>query len=271
MKNSYLLGAACACIITLISIASALAAPVFPREIQACVTGGVCTDPVLQFDSPDMVVYQYADNTVQKALIGYALRNGSSDFGRVLGGPIWVSTNQFYNLSEERHFFTLHLDQVIPLPWNLWVLDSDGLDVGLSLTTADLLDGRGFFHLGENQDPPGGFFLEGELGTLGDQGQGQELYPFGDNHSFLPCLADTCEVGAELNLINIAYVISGSEAALTLDLADTRKLLYSQFIGFEGERAFQYYYVKPIPLPAAAWLFGSALLGLIGIARMKAA
>lgn len=270
MKNSYLLGAACACIITLISIASALAAPVFPREIQACVTGGVCTDPVLQFDSPDMVVYQYADNTVQKALIGYALRNGSSDFGRVLGGPIWVSTNQFYNLSEERHFFTLHLDQVIPLPWNLWVLDSDGLDVGLSLTTVDLLGGSGFFHLGENQ-AAGGFFLEGELGTLGDQGQGQELYPFGDNHSFLPCLADTCEVGAELNLINIAYVISGSEAALTLDLADTRKLLYSQFIGFEGERAFQYYYVKPIPLPAAAWLFGSALLGLIGIARMKAA
>ena len=78
-------------------------------------------------------------------------------------------------------------------------------------------------------------------------------------------------MGAELNLINLAYVISGSEAALTLNLADTRKLLYNQFIGFEGERAFQYYYVKPIPLPAAAWLFGSALLGLIGIARMKAA
>ncbi|MGB5260979.1 MAG: hypothetical protein WBO34_10720, partial [Gammaproteobacteria bacterium] len=220
--------------------------PACPREIQVCVSNGVCTEPGLQFDSPDMVVYQYAENTVQKALIGYELGNGSSDFGRVLGGPIWVSANQFYNLSDERHFFTLHLDQVIPQPANLWVLDSDGLDVGLSLTTADLLGGSGFFHLGET----GSFFLEGELGTLGDQGQGQGLYPLGDNHSFLPCLADTCEVGAEFNLVNLAYVISDSEAALTLDLADNRKLLYSQFIGFDGERGFQNYYVKPIPLPA---------------------
>ena len=29
--------------------------------------------------------------------------------------------------------------------------------------------------------------------------------------------------------------------------------------------------ISPIPLPAAIWLFGSALLGLIGIARKKAA
>ena len=86
----------------------------------------------------------------------------------------------------------------------------------------------------------------------------------------MPCLADTCEVGAEFNLINLAYVVSGSQAALTLDLADTRKLLYSQFIGFEGERAFQYYYVKPVPLPAAVWLFSSGLLGLFGITRRKA-
>lgn len=270
MKNSHILGAVCAGIITLISTNPALSAPVFPREIQACVTGGVCTVPVLQFDSPDMVVYQYAENTVQKALIGYELRNGSSDFGRVLGGPIWVSANQFYNLSDERHFFTLHLDQVIPQPGNLWVLDSDGLDAGLSLTTADLLGGSGFFHLGEIGGATG-FLLDGELGTHGDLGQGGGLYPFADNHSFLPCLAATCEVGAEFNLINFAYVISGSEAALTLDLADTRKRLYRQFLGFEGERGFQYYYVKPVPLPAAAWLFISGLLGLVGIARKEKA
>lgn len=28
---------------------------------------------------------------------------------------------------------------------------------------------------------------------------------------------------------------------------------------------------SPVPLPAAAWLFGSGLLGLIGVARRKAA
>ena len=27
--------------------------------------------------------------------------------------------------------------------------------------------------------------------------------------------------------------------------------------------------VKPVPLPAAAWLFGSGLLGLVGLARRK--
>lgn len=269
MANKSLMGAVCAGIITLISIAPARSAPIFPREIQACVTDGVCTKPVLQFDSPDMVVYEYAENTVQKALIGYELRKGSLDFGRVLGGPIWVSANQFYNLSEERHFFTLHLDQVIPQPGNLWIGDSDGLDLGLSLTTTDLLAGGGHFHLGERSFSEGGFFLEGDLGTLGDLFQGGGLYPNGENHSFLPCLAESCEVGAEFNLINLAYVVSGSQAALTVDLADDSKLLYSQFIGFEGERAFQYYYVKPIPLPPAAWLFGSGLIGLIGIARRK--
>ena len=108
--------------------------------------------------------------------------------------------------------------------------------------------------------------IKGELETLGDQGQGS--FPVGDQ-SFVPCLAVTCEVGAEFNLINLAYVVTGSQAALTVDLADNRKLLYSQFIGFQGERAFQYYYVKPVPLPAAAWLFGSGVLGLIGIARRK--
>jgi hypothetical protein len=157
----------------------------------------------------------------------------------------------------------LHLDQVIPQPQNWWIGDSDGLDVGLSMPTSDLLAGNSFFHMGEDQGA-GGFFLEGDLGAHGD------LDPF-NGHSFVQCLADTCEVGAEFNLINLAYVVSGSQAALTVDLADDRKLLYSQFIGFEGERAFQYYYVKPIPLPPAAWLFGSGLLGLVGIARRKKA
>ena len=177
MNKSRLLAAVCAGIITLITIAPALSAPVFPREIQACITGGVCTKPVLQFDSPDMVVYQYSENTILKALIGYDLKTGSKEIysdntSRVLGGPVWVSANQFYDLSEERHFFSLYLDQVIPQPQNWWVGDSDGLDFGLSMPTIDLLAGSSFFRLWEDQDAGGlGFFLEGELGTHGDQGQ----------------------------------------------------------------------------------------------------
>ena len=151
--KSRLLDAVCGGIFVLATTTPTLSAPVFPREIQACVTGGVCTEPVLQFGSPGMVVYQYSENTTIKALIGYDLKTGSKEIyfdntSRVLGGPVWVSANQVYDLSEERHFFTLYLDGVTPIPANLWLGDSDGLDVGLSMPTADLLAGSSFFHLG---------------------------------------------------------------------------------------------------------------------------
>ena len=115
-----------------------------------------------------------------------------------------------------------------------------------------------------------GFFLEGELGTLGDQGQG--FYPLADNHSFVPCLADTCEVGAEFNLLNMQYQQSGATAQLMLDPDDQRGLLYSQYRDWDGDDTWyrsQSYEV--VPIPPAVWLFGSGLLGLIGIARRKKA
>ncbi len=37
-----------------------------------------------------------------------------------------------------------------------------------------------------------------------------------------------------------------------------------------GTVGFNFLSVQPVPLPAAAWLFGSGLLGLIGVARRKA-
>jgi hypothetical protein len=66
-------------------------------------------------------------------------------------------------------------------------------------------------------------------------------------------------------------VVNGSQASLNVDLSDTRNLLYSQFIGYAGERDSQYYYVKPIPLPPALFLFGTGLVGLVGMVRRKAA
>ena len=65
-----------------------------------------------------------------------------------------------------------------------------------------------------------GGFLEGDLGTHGDQGSA-----FND-HSFVPCLAVTCEVGAEFNLLNMQYLQSGSIAQLNLNAIDQRGLLY---------------------------------------------
>jgi hypothetical protein len=132
------------------------------------------------------------------------------------------------------------------------------------MTTADLLAGSSYFHLGE--DPASGFFLEGELGTPGDQGQG--FYPLADNHSFVPCLASTCEAGAVFNLLNMQYLQTGLTAQLTLNPADQRGLLYSQYQDWASDDTWyrsQSYEV--VPIPTALWLFGSGLLGLIGVAR----
>lgn len=135
------------------------------------------------------------------------------------------------------------------------------------MTTPDLLAGSSFFRLWEDQQA-GGFFLEGELGTLGDLGQGG--YPLGDNHSFLPCLADTCEIGAEFDLLNIKYVQSGSIAQLTLNPTDQAGLIYNQYQDWDGDDAwYRLQLYEVVPVPPAVWVFSSGLVGLIGLARRK--
>lgn len=44
------------------------------------------------------------------------------------------------------------------------------------------------------------------------------------------------------------------------------------FFGFDGTAsAYTNSYASPVPVPAAVWLFGSGLVGLVGVARRKAA
>lgn len=270
MNKLHLLGAACACIITQIFSTPVLSAPVYPSEIQACISTMVCSNPTLVQQAPTYSAYSYFDGGTAKFLFEYIdlPSNESTNFSTTyLSGSVWISANETYDLTQERHFFNLYLDGITPTPNNLWVFDSDGLDVGLSMPTPDLLAGSSFFRLGEDQNA-GGFSLEGELGTLGDQGQG--LYPLADNHSFVPCLADTCEVGATFNLLNMQYVQSGSIAQLTLNPVDQRGLLYSQYRDWAGDDTWyrsQSYGI--VPIPSALWLFGSGLIGLIGVARRK--
>jgi hypothetical protein len=273
MDKLHLLGSLCACAITQIVSTPVYSTPVFPSEIQECISSEVCSTPTIVQQEPTFSAYSYLDGGVSKFLLEYNLwpsSNESTNFSTTqLSGAAWLSANTTYDLTQERHFFNLYLDGVTPTPTNLWVLDSDGLDVGLSMTTSDLLSGSSFFRLWEDQSA-GGFFLEGDLGTHGDLGQGTHLYPLAENHSFLPCLADTCEVGAKLNLLNMQYSQSESIAQLILNPEDQRGLLYTQYQDWDYDDAWylsQSYEV--IPVPPAVWLFGSGLIGLIGLARRK--
>ncbi len=233
-------------------------ATVFPAEIQACISGGACSPLMPVQQTSTFTAYVYFDGGTQKFLLEYVLGHASNESTNQnttqFSGSAWLSADAVYDLTQERHLFTLYLDRVTPTPTNLWVGDSDGLDVGLSLTTADLLAGSGFFHMGEMD----GFFLEGELGTHGDFG------PVVFDHSFVQCLDFTCEVGAELNLLNIDYVQVGSTAELAIDPTDQRTLLYSQFRDHSDPSWFRSQTYAVVPEPASASLLASAL-GLFGM------
>jgi hypothetical protein len=98
-------------------------------------------------------------------------------------------------------------------------------------------------------------------------------------------------VGGTATLFDISLTgLDGGEAisavsyndALTVGftggLAPTKTINFTPTsieLGFGGVRWGNIYHFDinpaPVPIPAAAWLFGSGLLGLIGIARRKAA
>lgn len=64
---------------------------------------------------------------------------------------------------------------------------------------------------------------------------------------FLAIAAGYGPSGAGMDLLDFTLNWDGSNATLTYGTAST------------------------IPVPAAAWLFGSAMLGMVGVARRKAA
>ena len=122
-------------------------ASLFPAEIEACLLGGPCSSVALVQQTSTFTAYSYLDGGTPKFLFEYALGRASNESTTtdttVLSGSAWLSAEAGYDLTQERHLFTLYLDRVTPTPTNLWLADSDGLDVGLSLVTADLLAGSG--------------------------------------------------------------------------------------------------------------------------------
>jgi len=63
--------------------------------------------------------------------------------------------------------------------------------------------------------------------------------------------------------------VAGAEAALAAGLANGKAYFNIHTSVYPGGEIRGF--LAPVPIPAAAWLFGSGLLGLFGVARRKAA
>ncbi|MCA9258570.1 MAG: hypothetical protein KDA61_05195, partial [Planctomycetales bacterium] len=102
------------------------------------------------------------------------------------------------------------------------------------------------------EDTLGGGGLVGDLGTHGDQ-----MNMLG--HSFLPCLAASCDVGATLNLVFLQYEAIGDAAVLSFVPDDVGTRVYNQYRDYAFDDSWflaQIYDVSPEP---GAWvLIGAA-------------
>lgn len=236
-----------------------------PLELQACVNSGECSvDNVSISNHDDTSMFNYTDlvsNTTSK-LIRYSLINSYQDDNGVVddfSGNVWLQAADNYDSNEAIHDFSLYLDQVSPAPFDMSfgsIPDPDKIQLGL--TSDDLLAGGGFVTSILDSSLPSGFFEEGALTS--------SWLP-------LPCLADGCGVEAIFNLVNLQYSTNGSMLSLipSLNAADVRDVLYSHKSYFnDPDNGFfqeQVFAVQAVPLPAAAWLFISGLIGLAGFSK----
>jgi len=259
MNKLHILGMTCAYIILSIFSAPALSSPIYPYEIQTCIYTAICSNPKPVQQGSTFNAYSYSDAGIAKFLFEYLdppSRQTNTDSTTALSGSIWVSANERYNLTQNRHFFNLYLDRISPTPFNLWLGDSNGLDVRLSLPSADLLAGSSSYKSGFLPD----FFITGGLGTHGDSWSSQ-------GQSLVPCLASSCIVGAEFTLLNMQYIKTGSIAHLIINPVDPREPLFHQYSEYENRKYFTFQSYGVVPVPSAVWLFGSSLIGLISVTK----
>lgn len=241
-----------------------------PSSIQSCIAANTCSvSNSSEYDSATASAFAITENTgggpVTDVLMRYMLASpsGYSDSNPTQSGTysgyLWVLAQTFYSASETAHPVTLYLDKVSPLP-NMYLFNQYG-DLTLTMSTADLVVGSGYITLACCS---GGGSSSGDLS--GD-------IPY-------PCVADGCTSHAQLNLPQMAYGNFGSVIALYgFTSSDTRSLVYTQsssYSGYNGDNgADSYNYVQSfnigiVPLPASFWLFGSGLVGFVGVTRRKA-
>lgn len=240
-----------------------------PSQLQACMGSGDCfVDTSLPaFAFGQMEAYSFAGDLQGSLVTGYALRYSllppSGENSTAFGGDVWLTVQSSYDLSLDSNPVTVYTDTVSPQPNNILFGDSDGLDIDISMTNAALLSGSGFEVIG--LDGNNMVVYQANMNLQSDSGGG----------ALLPCAAEGCSATADLNLIYLSYIQAGNTATLQLNPGDSRSLLYELTSSYDelpengGYFTSQSYYVAAVPLPAAVWLFGAGLLGLIGIAKRK--
>lgn len=269
----------------LILLAAATAVPAasitlsdLPGEIQTCVGNAECLlgpnslTSVSDHQGASLFQYHEVDGNgiTQKFLVRYTLTNAyqvSYDMVTPSSGYIWLGGNTQYSTAGPTHDFTLYLDQVSPLPRDLADFSASfGTPIQIGLSTTDLLaGGAGWSIYAEESE---GFVVH-ESGTLVTDGVTAD--------SSL-CLAGGCGADAMFNTVFLQFLDSGATLDLLpiLNAADTRSTLYRQRTYYDdGNEEFwasyeeQVHSVQAVPIPGAALLFMSGLVGLIGLGRYR--
>ncbi len=245
--------------------AQAVSVSELPSTIQSCITAGTCVvNYPGSYDSGTVSAFEMVDlpSGQWNWLVRYDLASPSGQ--TVIGGGqdtaysgyLWMQVASNYSAAETAHPVTLFLDKVAPAPGTF--IDQSG-DLSLFMTTSDLLAGSAY----RTQADPG--YGDSDAGSLSGE------IP-------LICLAEGCQINAQLNLVQLNYQSFGSAGiAMTgFDASDTRGLVYSQssfyFAGEPPYGATQSFYITAVPEPETFWMLGFGLLSVaIAVRRRRAA
>ncbi len=244
--------------------AQAVSVSELPASIQSCITAGTCGVNLLSsYDSGTASAFRMVDlpsgqwnwlmryNVVPPS--GQTVIGGGQN--TAYGGYLWMQVAAAYNATETAHAVTLFLDKASPVPGPLF--DQNG-DLSLFMTTADLLAGSAFR-------------------TQADPGYGD--YDAGSLSGEIPliCLAEGCQIHAQLNLVKLNYQSFGSAGIQMtgFDPSDTRSLVYSQSSSYlTGDpytdySATQAFYISAVPEAQTSWMFALGLMAVISATRRR--